>query len=116
MRFKIDENLPSNLAADLRAAGHVADTTFDQGLAGNPDSVIMARVKSEGRAILTMDKGMADVRVYPPDQHAGIVLFRPKTTGRAATLAFVRQHLPALLQSNLNSHLFVVSETGIRVR
>lgn len=116
MKFKIDENLPGELAVDLRAAGHEADTVSDQGLAGAPDSAIMARVQSEGRTLLTLDKGIADVRVYPPDRYAGIILFRPRTSGRTATLAFVRQHLPALLKTNLSGHLFVVSEAGIRTR
>jgi predicted nuclease of predicted toxin-antitoxin system len=116
MRFKIDENLPAELADELRAAGHDADTVPAQGLADAPDSAILARVQSEGRTLLTLDKGIADVRAYPPDQYAGIVLFRPRTTGRSATPAFVRQHLPTLLQSNLSGHLFVVSESGIRVR
>jgi predicted nuclease of predicted toxin-antitoxin system len=116
MRFKIDENLPAEIAGDLRAAGHDADTVPDQGLAGSPDAAILARVQAEGRVILTMDKGIADVRAYPPDQYAGIVLFRPRTTGRSATLALVRQHLPSLLQANLAGHLLVVSETGIRIR
>lgn len=116
MKFKIDENLPAEIAADLRAAGHDADTATEQGMSGAPDSIILARVQSEGRVMLTMDKGIADVRAYPPQQYAGIILFRPRTAGRAYTLAFVRQHLPALLQSSLAGHLFVVSEAGIRVR
>src|SRR5437764_1032631 len=116
MKFKIDENLPGELVADLQAAGHEADTVHDQGLTGAADATILARVQSEGRALLTMDKGIADVRVYPPDQYSGIILFRPKTTGRDATLAFIRQHLPTLLQADLGGHLFVVSETGIRLR
>ena len=116
MKFKIDENLPAELAADLRAAGHEAHTVGDQGLTGSADTTLLARVQSEQRAFLTMDKGIADVRVYPPDQYAGIILLRPHTSGRAATLAFVRQHLPTLLQYDLNGHLFVVSESGIRVR
>ena len=116
MKFKIDENLPGELAGDLRAAGHDADTVPNQGLAGAPDPTIMACVQTEGRAILTMDKGIADVRVYPPDQYSGIILFRPGSSGRKATLAFVRQHLPTLLQSDLCGHLFVVSQVGIRIR
>ena len=63
-----------------------------------------------------MDKGIADIRLYPPHQYAGIMLFRLSITGRDATLVFVCQHLPVLLQSNLSGHLFVVSDTGIRVR
>jgi predicted nuclease of predicted toxin-antitoxin system len=92
VKFKIDENLPAEIAADLNAAGHEADTVADQGLAGTADDVILSRIQSEGRALFTMDKGMADVRVYPPQQYSGIVLFRPRTAGRSSTLAFVRQH------------------------
>jgi predicted nuclease of predicted toxin-antitoxin system len=116
VKFKIDENLPAEIAADLTAAGHEADTATGEGMSGAPDAAILARVQSEGRVILTMDKGIADIRAYPPQVYAGIILFRPRTAGRAATLAFVRQHLPTLLQSTLAGHLFVVSEAGIRIR
>jgi len=60
---------------------------FDEGLAGADDSTILERVQSDGRTLLTMDKGIADIRVYPPDQYAGIILFRPRSTGRSAMLA-----------------------------
>ncbi len=116
MKFKIDENLPGEIADDLRAAGHDADTVVDEGLTGVDDSVIMARVQSEWRVLLTIDKGIANVRVYPPHLYSGIVLFRPKSTGRNATLAFVRQHVPTLLSSNLSGHLFAATDAGIRVR
>ena len=116
MKFKVDENLPTEIVADIRAAGHDADSVYDEGFAGAPDSTIMAHVHAEGRAILTMDKGIADVRAYPPEQYSGLVLLRPRTSGRAATLAFVRKHLPMLLQANLVGRLYVVTDTGIRIR
>lgn len=116
MKFKVDENLPGEIVADLRTAGHDADTVFGEGLAGAPDPVLMAHVQAEGRAILTMDKGIADLRAYPPALYAGLILLRPRMTGRSATLAFVRKHLPTLLASPLAGHLYVITETGIRVR
>jgi predicted nuclease of predicted toxin-antitoxin system len=116
MKFKIDENLPDEIARDLRAVGHEADTVHDEGLAGADDTAIMCRVQMEGRTILTMDKGIANIHIYPPHQYAGIILFRPSLQGRSATLLFVRQHLPTLLQQDLSGHLFIVSETGIRMR
>ena len=116
MKFKVDENLPCEVAADLRAMGHDADTVDEEGLAGTADVGLMAHVKAEGRVILTMDKGVADLRAYPPDQYAGIVLFRPRSSGRGTVLDFVRQHLPTVIQYDLNGHLVVVSETGIRMR
>jgi hypothetical protein len=116
MKFKVDENLPAGIAEDLRAAGHEAVTVVDQGLAGAPDSVLLATIQSEARALFTMDKGIADIRVYPPHHFAGIVLFRPRTTARAAVLACVRYHLPSLLGIDLNGRLVIVSEVGIRIR
>lgn len=116
MKFKVDEKLPTEIVADLRAAGHDADSVFDEGLAGAPDAAVMACVQAEGRAILTMDKGIADVRVYPPAMYGGLILLRPRTTGRLATLALVRKHLATLLNSPLAGHLYIVTETSIRVR
>jgi predicted nuclease of predicted toxin-antitoxin system len=116
MRFKIDENLPAEVRGDLRALGHEADTVTDEGLAGVPDTSLLAKVQVEGRVLLTQDKGIANIRAYPPQHHAGIVLFRPRTTGRKAILSFVRRHLPAVLQLDLNGRLVVVSETGMRIR
>lgn len=116
MKFKVDENLPSEVAADLAAAGHDSQTVYDEGLVGSADPALVSVVQQEHRILLTMDKGIADIRTYPPDQYEGIVLFRPKTHGRGATLSFVRRNLPALLAANLSGHLFVVTETGIRIR
>jgi len=116
MKFKVDENLPAELLLDLRAAGHQAETVPGQGLTGASDPTVMERVRSEGRILLTMDKGIANARAYPPQRYAGIILFRPRTSGRGAVLSFVRRHLPTLLQADLAGHLLVVSERGIRVR
>lgn len=116
MNVKLDENLPAELCASVRELGHTADTVFDEGMVGAQDADLLARARDEGRVLLTMDKGIGDVRVYPPNQYAGIVLFRPPTAGRNAVAAFVRQHLPTLLQMNLVGHLVVVTEHRIRMR
>lgn len=116
MKFKVDENLPGELLTDLRAAGHEAETVEEEGLVGVPDAFILERVKREGLVLLTMDKGIANVRAYPPEHYSGIILFRPPTSGRGTVLAFVRRHLPALLEADLAGHLLIVSERGIRIR
>jgi predicted nuclease of predicted toxin-antitoxin system len=116
MRFKLDENLPAELVYDLRDAGHESDTVPDEGIAGAPDSVVLEKVRIEGRVLLTMDKGIADVRAYPPQEYSGIILFRPPTAGRGAVLNFVRRHLPALLRLDVTGHLLVVTDRSIRMR
>jgi predicted nuclease of predicted toxin-antitoxin system len=116
VKFKVDENLPHELVADIRAAGHDADSVPDEGLKGALDPVLMQHVQQDGRALITLDKGIADIRSYPPSQYFGLVLFRPKTGGRGEVLDFVRRNLPAVFQLSLRGRLVVVSETGIRMR
>ena len=116
MKFKADENIPVEVVGDLRSEGHSAETVQEEGLAGASDTVILDNVREEHCVFLTMDKGVADVRTYPPEQYAGIVLFRPDRAGRGAVLMFIRQNLPALFSAELGGHLFVVTPRGIRVR
>jgi hypothetical protein len=87
-----------------------------EGLTGAPDVLILKRVGQDGRVLFTLDKGIADMRAYPPEQHAGIVLFRPPSMGRGTTLAFVRRHLPAILKLDLARHLVVVTDLALRLR
>jgi predicted nuclease of predicted toxin-antitoxin system len=116
VKFKIDENLPSELADDLRDSGHEADTVFDEGLVGAKDPVLVAVVASEKRILLTLDKGIANLQKYPAEQHSGVVLFRPARSGRRVVLTFIRERLPNLLGLDLRGRLTVVGPTRIRVR
>jgi predicted nuclease of predicted toxin-antitoxin system len=116
VKVKLGENLPTELLGDLRVAGHEADSVHDEALTGAPDSTVLDRVRRDGRVLLTLDKGIANVRAYPPERHAGIVLFRPGSMGRGTTLAFVRHHLPAVLERDLTGRLVVVTDRGLRLR
>ncbi|HEY2411882.1 MAG TPA: DUF5615 family PIN-like protein [Pirellulaceae bacterium] len=116
MKFKLDEHLPAEIADDLRKSGHDAMTVVEQDLSGSSDEALMQVVQSESRVMLTMDKGIANVAAFPPSLFAGIVLFRPRQTGRGAVLQFVRQHLPTVLPLVTPGSLVVVSDQGIRVR
>ena len=55
MRFKLDENLPVELADLFRAAGHDAITALDQNLKGVQDSDLASVCRREGRTIVTLD-------------------------------------------------------------
>lgn len=116
MRIKVDENLPVTLADDLRRLGHDADTVEAERLRGATDPVVIAAATADGRALLTLDKGLADVRAYPPSRYAGVILLRPTTTGRGAVLRFAREHLPHLPGIDLHGRLVVISEAGVRLR
>jgi len=51
MRFKVDENLPIEVADLLRAAGHDAATLNDQGVGGAKDPDLAALVQRENRVL-----------------------------------------------------------------
>jgi predicted nuclease of predicted toxin-antitoxin system len=116
MKFKLDENLPLEIAVTFQDSGHEVDTVQSEGLVGAPDVEILDHARAEDRILLTLDKGIADVRLFPPSEYPGIVLFRPATSGRGEVLRFVQQALPNLLSTNVSGHLVIISPRGIRVR
>jgi Domain of unknown function (DUF5615) len=143
VRFKLDENLPTELTGDLARLGHEAETVFDEGLAGAEDPVILAAASREDRIPLTLqetahnatrrvrvsspqggrrrvlcalDKGIASVRDYPPQTFSGIVLFRPERFGRGMVLRFIRERLADVLALDLAGRLAVVGPSRIRIR
>jgi hypothetical protein len=60
VKFKIDENLPSELAVDLRDLGHEADV-FDESLAGAKDPVLLEVASSENSRLTVV--GPTRIRV-----------------------------------------------------
>ncbi|MDC7217410.1 MAG: DUF5615 family PIN-like protein [Spirochaetales bacterium] len=65
-KFKIDENLPVEVAEMLKAAGDDAMTILDQSMVGELDPKVASVCKSEGRALVTLDLDFSDIRTYPP--------------------------------------------------
>jgi predicted nuclease of predicted toxin-antitoxin system len=116
VKFKLDENVPVELVTDLRGLGHDADTVIDEGLRGAADPAVVDAAFVTGRILFTLDKGIANLRRYPIHQHAGVVLFRPGTSGRAAVIAFIRERLNKLLEMELKDRLTVVGPSRIRFR
>jgi predicted nuclease of predicted toxin-antitoxin system len=74
VRFKIDEDPPHAVTALLREAGYEdVASVRDQGMGGWKDPILWQAVQEEGRFLITADKGFADLRAYPPGNHAGVL-------------------------------------------
>lgn len=116
MKFKIDENLPVETADLLRDAGHEADTVQEEGLTGTADETLAERVRREGRAIVTLDLDFSDIRAYPPQDYAGIIVLRPNRQDRDSFLALVRRLLPLLDTEPLVGCIWIVEPDRIRIR
>ena len=89
MRFKVDENLPQELVPDFAEGGHDAETVVQEGMAGVADRDLLEAARLDGRIFLTLDKGIANIDIFPPTAFPGIVLFRPNSMGRGEVLKFV---------------------------
>jgi predicted nuclease of predicted toxin-antitoxin system len=116
LRFKIDENLPREVAELLRSAGHEAATVAEEGLTGTPDEALAARVQQEQRGLVTLDLHFADIRTYPPERYRGIVVIRTRLPDKPRVLSIVRRLLPDLTPAALQGRLWIVEEDRVRMR
>lgn len=116
MRFKIDENLPVELAARLQAAGYEVDTVLQEGLSGQSDEVLFSYCQQEQRVLLTMDRGFGDMRRYGLGRHAGIIVLRPVRQDRHAFVALLEQVLPLLKTHEVGGSIWIVEWGRVRIR
>jgi len=116
MKFKIDENLPVEVAESLRQAGYDSATTLDQNLGGSTDPSIAVICQREGRTLMTLDIDFADIRTYPPNQFPGLIVLRLKRQDKAHVLQVIERVVQALPQDTLEQRLWIVEEDRIRIR
>src|SRR5437867_269726 len=118
MRFLIDADLPRDTAALLVSYGHVAIDVRDIGMRRAEDSEIANYAKQNGLCILTGDWVFSDVRVYPPQDYAGIVVLGLPARATGSQLL---QVLRVLLErpdviSLLPGRLAIVESNRVRLR
>jgi predicted nuclease of predicted toxin-antitoxin system len=86
MKIKLDENLPSRLAAFLKTLGHDVHTPHDEHLAGHADREIWEAAQRESRLLITQDLDFSDLRHFAPGSHCGILLLRLRFPNRRALI------------------------------
>lgn len=115
-RFKVDENLPVDVAAFLHQAGYDAETVWEEGLNGASDLVIATACQRDGRALLTLGTDFADIRAYPPAQYAGLVVLRLKRQDKPYILELLIRLRKLFSQEPLGGRLWIVEEEHVRIR
>ncbi|MGH8567941.1 MAG: DUF5615 family PIN-like protein [Gammaproteobacteria bacterium] len=116
MKFKIDEDLPVEIAVLLRDAGYDATTVVDQGLGGNADPGIASVCRNEHRAPVTLDLDFADIRMYPPNQYSGLIVLRLRKQDQPHVVRTVTRLIPVFSTEALHGRLWIVEEDRLRIR
>jgi len=116
MRIKVDEDLPRATVQMLRDRGHEAVSVIEQGMGGWKDPVLWQAIQSEQRFLVTADKGFADIRSYPPESHAGVLLLRPDEDGIQPVIELLERVLANYDLKALARTVTVVTPRGIRIR
>lgn len=116
MKLTLDENLPRRVVGVLERAGHQLDSVLGEGLGGASDPQVLAAAAAAGRLLITLDRGLGDVRAYPPETHAGVLVLHP-TDQSAASVTRLLEQLLAAQELDALTGLVAVAQPGVlRIR
>jgi len=118
MRFFLDANLPRSAVSALTKLGHQVEFARDIGMANARDEEIAARARETQAALVTRDMDFADIRRYPPEQHAGIVVLRLPDDAIASQIVNVLERFASnsRFTEQLPGRLAIVDDNRVRFR
>lgn len=116
MRFKADENVPARVIRLLHEHGHDVATVPDEGLVGASDARVAGVAASESRAVITLDRGFADVRRYPPGSHPGVFVVHARDLRPSVILMLVATFLTEHSFEDFTRCNVVIEPGALRIR
>lgn len=116
MKFKIDENLPVEIADLLRERNFQADTVNEEKLSGEDDSVISIVCKKENRILITLDLDFSDIRSYPPSEYPGFIVLRLKSQDKESIMNLFKRFIHFIQEENIQNKLCILEENKVRIR
>ena len=87
----------------------------DEQLAGVPDDRLLSATTAEGRALVTFDRGFANVIQHPPGGTPGIIVIRlgEQTLPRIRQVATILAGM--LTTERIHGRLWVLNESRLRI-
>ncbi len=100
----------------LRSAEHDAVSVLDQNLGGATDPGVAEVCRAEGRIVVTLDIGFADMRQYPPQDYAGLIVLRMKRQDKPSILRAFGRAMRVFSLEPVDGALWIVEEERVRIR
>lgn len=116
LRFKLDENIPSESVPLLQQGSNEVSTVLDERLGGSEDEQVLTAARSEARVLVTLDLDFSDIRSYPPASHAGSWVLRPKAQTVDMLLELLRGALALASTEPVSGRLWVIEPGQVRIR
>jgi predicted nuclease of predicted toxin-antitoxin system len=116
MKIKLDENLPLALVPLLKALGHDAQTTQEEGLQGCPDEQVWDAAQEESRFLVTQDLDFSDSRRFAPGSHCGVLIVRLHTPSRENLTERIANLFRTEAAEDWSGCFVVATERKVRVR
>jgi predicted nuclease of predicted toxin-antitoxin system len=113
--FKLDENLSRDAGSLLSELGHDVETVLEERLGGESDSKVFGVSQAENRILITLDLDFADIRLYPPSDHQGIWVLRPRSQSVDNVLSLVNGAVAVLKSETAAQRLWIVEPGRIRI-
>jgi predicted nuclease of predicted toxin-antitoxin system len=118
MKFLLDANMPRSAASVLRGLGHEVEDVRHVLPNGADDATVVTHARAGQLILITRDFDFADIRNYPLQNFAGIIVLELPDDAIAAQVnqtlqSFVSQ--PALL-ARLTGRLAIVESWRVRFR
>lgn len=96
--------------------GHDIVTVHDFALNGHEDTEILATATAQRRVLLTIDLDFGNIRHYPPEYHAGVIILRVRHSTVEQVHTILVQFLQTTPQTTIENTLIVIDHNKVRLR
>ncbi len=112
MHFKLDENVPVQLEAFIKTAGHSASTVFSEKISGINDTNLIELCKEKNYAIITIDGDFTSLHNF----YSGVIVLRIKSQGTKSVVQAFENFSKSFDLNQVANKIIIVEDKYIRVR
>ncbi len=116
IKFLLDENVPLSIGAFLRDMSFDVLHAKEVEMLGASDDHIMELARHEERALITFDKHFANLVLYPPNTHWGVIRIRIHPPLLGDVTEALAHFLEQFDMSTIRGTLIVLENNGFRIR